>query len=115
MKFCLFRREVPVLSFQPLDVVVCFILPGYHLYTSPWIQGRRQPQRSQVAFPWISYSSICINCHSFSIRFLVVGRVGHFYRDIRVRTGPFTAWTRSSEDWLRASMPLSSCLHYRAV
>lgn len=48
------------LSWQPLDVVVCFILLGYHLCISPCIQGRRQPQRSQVAYPGI-YSSFYIN------------------------------------------------------
>ncbi|EDM15069.1 islet cell autoantigen 1, isoform CRA_d [Rattus norvegicus] len=54
-------------------------------YTSPpWIQGRQQPQRSQVAFPWIVYSSICINCPLSLSRVLAVGGAGHFYRDIRV-------------------------------
>lgn len=29
---------------------------------------------------------------------LAVGGVGHFYRDVRVRPGPFTTGTHTSED-----------------
>lgn len=93
---------MPVLSCQPLDVVVCFIFQDI-TYTFP--HGSRAGN-SHRGVKWLFPGSSTIPFASIALlslsRVLAVGGVGHFYRDIRVRTGPFTteggAWTLYNPD-----------------